>query len=74
MKTLSELGLSKEEIDFVELVYLNPNCKLHECRHYIDEKNTIDLYKKPEQLGLIKCVGSYKWIVTDKVKIMFVVN
>lgn len=45
MKTLSELGLSKEEIDFVELVYLNPNCKLYECRHYIDENNTIDLYK-----------------------------
>ena len=72
MKTLEELGLSEEEINFVQLVYMNQGCKLYQCIHQIDENNSVNLYEKPEQLGLITCVGSYKWRTTDKIEMMLV--
>ena len=72
MKQLSELGLSDEEIKFIQLVYMNQGRKLYECRHHIDDNNHINLYEKPEQLGLIVCVGSYKWRTTDKIEMQLV--
>lgn len=78
MKTLKELGLTDEEIKFVELVYENPGYKLYDCRTYVNEgkeyPTCINLYENPEKLGLIECVGSYKWKVTDKVKICLIVT
>lgn len=72
MKTLEELGLSEEEINFVQLVYMNQGCKLYQYIHRIDENNSVNLYEKPEQLGLITRVGFYKWRTTDKIEMMLV--
>lgn len=74
-KPLKELGLTKEEIDFVYKVFENPSCKLHNCFHF-DEDNTthVPLWEKPQELGLIECVGSYKWTPTDKISMRIFVE
>jgi len=78
-KTLDLLGLSESEIAFVEKVYLNPGCKLNNCsEEWIKDGSTYgkttSLYKKPEELGLIECIGSYKWKPTSKIKMIIVTN
>lgn len=58
--------LTKEEIQFVKDVILNPGCKLSNVFLWIDDGSeygtSLALWKKPEELGLIECVGSYKWV------------
>ena len=78
MKTLKSLGLSDSEIEFVEKVYLNPCCKIRKTKEYIDDGSEygtfVALWKKPEKLGLIECVGNYKWKPTEKVKMVIVID
>lgn len=64
MKNINEL-LSAEEVAFVQRVYLNPGSKIKDCFHHVDDGSeygvSVSLWANPEKLGLIKCVGSYKW-------------
>ena len=67
MATLKELGLTDDEIEFVKAVYLNPGCKYPaESSKWFDDGteygDSVLLYTNPEKLGVIKCVGSYKWV------------
>ncbi len=62
-----------EEIEFVKLVYQHPGSKLNggEAQGEHDE----NLWETPEKMGLIKCVGSYKWVPdTEKVLETFGIN
>lgn len=36
-----------------------------------DDYVCVNLWKKPEKLGFIECIGSYKWIKTDKFNSLF---
>jgi hypothetical protein len=55
------MNLSKNEIDFVLLVYKSPGGKLNGGEAFCEESDpSVPLWKKPEALGLIECVGSYK--------------
>jgi hypothetical protein len=51
--------LSEAELAFVELVKANPGKKLSHNDAF--DADSYPLWKKPEQLGLIECLGSYKW-------------
>jgi hypothetical protein len=51
--------LSDAERAFVELVKANPGCKVNDAQAFDDAGNA--LWRKPEALGLIECVGSYEW-------------
>jgi hypothetical protein len=63
------MNLSKNEIDFVLLVYKSPGCKLNGGEAFCEENDlAVPLWKKPEALGLIECVGSYKWMPTPKLE------
>lgn len=67
MKSIYDLDLTPEEIDFVECVFNNSGCKYPRAAGsfstYDEETKTggDPLWKKPEQLGIIECIGSYKW-------------
>jgi hypothetical protein len=70
-----ETLLSPEEADFVKMVYANPGCKISSVMHYVDDGSEYGtskaLYKLPEELGLIECVGSYKWIPKNLIMKLF---
>lgn len=51
--------LTDAERAFVELVAANPGKKLGHREAFDADDNP--LWRKPEQLGLIECLGSYKW-------------
>jgi hypothetical protein len=70
MKHLESV-LSPAEADFVRRVVMSPGAKLNggEAWGITTEEHTSPLWEKPEELGLIECVGSYKWIPTDKLEI-----
>lgn len=60
-------ALTKEEAEFVLTVYRCPGSKLDWGIAWRDEGDKrISNWKKPEELGLIKCSGSYKWEPTAK--------
>jgi hypothetical protein len=71
LKPIDEL-LSKEELGFVMAVAANPGSKYpggygaNLDFFYPDGKPA--LYEKPEELGLIKPVGSFKWALGEKAK------
>ena len=54
-------GLSPDERAFVELVRQRPGHKLNSGDALGPDGES--LWKRPEELGLIECVGSYKWVV-----------
>jgi hypothetical protein len=63
------MNLSKNEINFVLLVYKSPGCKLNGGEAFCQENDqSIALWNNPEALGLIECVGSYKWVPTQKLE------
>jgi hypothetical protein len=63
------MNLSKNEIDFVLLVYRSPGCKLGSGEAFCQENDQpIALWKNPEELELIECVGGYKWVPTQKLE------
>lgn len=78
MKTLKELGLTDDEIDFVNRVYENPCCKMGKIDKWIDDGSeygtSVNFWENPEKLGVIECVGSYKWKPTSKVKMQLLFN
>jgi hypothetical protein len=53
--------LSADEINFVERVRQRPGHKLNSGE--AQGSNGEPLWKRPEELGLIQVVGSYKWVV-----------
>lgn len=55
-------GLSAGELRFLEYIALNPGAKLNDGIALEDEGNS--LWKRLEDLGMIECVGSYKWKLT----------
>lgn len=59
-----EDDLTAAEAAFVELVKARPGCKLGHDQVF--GENTYPLWRKPEALGLVECVGSYKWKPTNK--------
>lgn len=67
--------LLPEEIEFVKRVCMYPGSKLNDfpCLIIIDDGTewgeSYALWEKPEALGLIECVGGYKWIPTDKIEL-----
>lgn len=58
--------LTEAERDFVGLVRIYPGRKLNSGE--AEGPNGEPLWKRPESLGLIKCVGSYKWVPADAAK------
>jgi len=71
MKQIDEL-LSKEELGFVMAVAANPGSKYPggygaDWDVFYPEGKPA-LFKKPEELGLIKSVGSFKWVLGENVK------
>lgn len=52
-------SLSADELRFLEAIALNPGCKLNGGIAWDDEGNS--LWGRLEVLGLIECVGGYKW-------------
>lgn len=66
--------LSKDEREFVLRIKENGGFKYGGEPHYINSdeedengyKKQIALWENPEELGFIKCIGSYKWIVTEQ--------
>lgn len=73
MRKLEEL-LSQEEANFVRAVYRSLGSK-HPYPDQIWEDDGSEygtllcLWEKPEKLGLIECVGSYKWRPTTRLDI-----
>jgi len=68
-----EKVLTKYEIQFVMDVCANPGRKHPgECSHFEDDGSEfgiiINHWEAPEKLGVVKCVGSYKWIPTEKLE------
>ena len=53
--------LTSPEFKFVQLVERNPGCKLQPPYEGYAEHEIQTPWKNPEKLGLIHCVGSYKW-------------
>jgi hypothetical protein len=63
------MNLSKNEVDFVLLVYRSPGCKLGSGEAFCQENDQpIALWKNPEELELIEGVGGYKWVPTPKLE------
>ena len=63
----SEAPLTINELEFLQHVMCNPGCKLDYCSsHWEDDGSehgrTISHWPRLEELGLIECVGSYKWV------------
>lgn len=65
--------LTSNEVAFVATVFVNPGVKLDGkgvASHWEDDGTeygkSISHWENPEALGLIECVGSYKWKPTDK--------
>lgn len=52
--------LTDDELNFVQRVERNSGCKLSDATVYRGDE-IITPWTKPEKLGLIHCVGSYKW-------------
>ena len=52
--------LSDEELEFLKAVHAHCGSKLHSCF----SEDGSDLWKRLEEIGLIKCIGSYKWELT----------
>jgi hypothetical protein len=79
-KEYDELGdtLSKMEEEFVVHITKYPGCKTYDIYETVEDGteygHMVRLWKKPEALGYIECVGSYKWKPTDKVKLGLVIN
>lgn len=70
-------ALTSHEIDFCLLVLQSPGARLDDegqARHWEDDGSEygqiFSHWYKPEELGLIECVGGYKWVPTDKLKSM----
>lgn len=53
------VALSADELQFLEVIAMNPGAKLNGGEAFDDEGNS--LWGRLEKLGLIDCVGSYKW-------------
>lgn len=63
---LSEV-LTDQEIGFVRAVLGNPDGKNKDTwSHSTEQYPSFPLYKRPEELGLITCTGSYRWVPTGK--------
>lgn len=77
MKTLESV-LTKEEARFVRIVYSCNGLKLDGgvAFHWEDDGSeygkTVGLWSKPEELGLIECVGNYSWVPTKKLSVVIV--
>jgi hypothetical protein len=56
--------LTEAEVKFVEMVYACPGCKLHDV---FSPDDGSALWDRPERLGLIECVGGYKWKPTKAI-------
>ena len=72
VRPLREL-LTEPEAAFVEWVHRNPGCKANDgdlAQHWESDGSEHGVilchWKRPEELGLIECVGSYKWAPTAK--------
>ena len=72
LQSIPEL-LTEHEASFVARVYRQPGSKLNDdgiASHWEDDGteygNIVCHWHRPEALGLIKCVGSYKWEPTGK--------
>jgi len=65
---LSSMPLTKHEIDFCLCVLSSPGSKLNDdniADHWEDGEFRSH-WKRPEELGLVETVGSYKWKPTQK--------
>lgn len=63
--------LTQEEINFLLRVMACPGCKIDEfASHWEDDGTeygkTVAHWKRPEELGIIEAVGSYKWVPTKR--------
>lgn len=54
--------MTPEEAKFVGLVMRSNGLRIRSCF----ARNDTPLWKRPEQLGLIRAVGSYRWLPTDR--------
>lgn len=51
--------LRDDELAFLNLVIQAPGAKLSSEQIFGEDMHP--LYREPERLGLVRCVGSYKW-------------
>lgn len=56
------VALSADELKFLEAIAMNPGAKLNDGIASSEEDNS--LWVRLEDLGLIECIGSYKWKLT----------
>lgn len=56
------VALSADELKFLEAIAMNPGAKLNDSIASSEEGNS--LWVRLEDLGLIECIGSYKWKLT----------
>lgn len=62
MKSLESV-LTDDEAGFVRLVFNNPGAKLNGGEAFGEDGES--LWTRPENIGLIECIGSYKWKPTN---------
>ena len=55
--------LSEDEAKFLELIRANPGYKFNSGEAY--DRNDNPMWGRLESLGLIRCVGSYKWAIAS---------
>lgn len=63
--------LTEHECNFVYSVFHAAGCKIPDAASHWEDDGTeygkiVTHWEKPESLGLVECVGSYKWKPTDK--------
>lgn len=58
-----EPELSEDETKFLELIRANPGYKFNSGEAYDRDGNSV--WGRLESLGLIRCVGSYKWAIAS---------
>jgi hypothetical protein len=69
MESIEEL-LSSEEAEFVRHVFCFPGGKYPGGAEFWDRISMdCGIWLKPESLGLVRSIGSYKWEPTDKLKL-----
>ena len=56
------VALSADELKFLEAIAMNPGAKLNDGIASSEDGNS--LWVRLEDLGLIECIGSYKWKLT----------
>jgi hypothetical protein len=66
-RAASSGALTHSELDFVRMVMDRPGCKLNgEGEAVVWTPEYFPRWQRPDELGYIKSVGSYKWVITVK--------